>query len=79
MARDGIKSFVENDHELALSTIEKDEINNRLFVEAITYSAQENKADRIGAVELSNKILLFKYFERLGDRLARVADLATRL
>lgn len=41
--------------------------------------ADENKNDRIDAVELSNKILLFKYFERLGDRFARVADLATRL
>lgn len=79
MAKDSIDAFVNNNKELALKTIDKDEINNRIFVDAITYAANENKTDKIGAVELANKILLFKYFERLGDRLARVADLATRL
>ena len=79
MAKDGIQAFVTNDKDLARLTIDKDEINNKVFVEAITYAANENKDDKIGAVELANKILLFKYFERLGDRLARVADLATRL
>ena len=79
MARNGIKAFTNNDHSLALKTIENDEINNNLFTESITYSAKENKENRITAIELSNKILLFKYFERLGDRLARVANLATRL
>lgn len=79
MAEDGINAFITNDKNLALDTIEKDEINNKIFVDAITFAADENKNDRIDAVELSNKILLFKYFERLGDRLARVADLATRL
>lgn len=79
MVEDGIEAFVKNNKDLALSTIEKDEINNKLFVDAITFAADENKNDRIDAVELSNKILLFKYFERLGDRLARMADLATRL
>ena len=79
MVEDGIEAFVKNNKDLAHSTIEKDEINNKLFVDAITYAADENKNDRIDAVELSNKILLFKYCERLGDRLARMADLATRL
>lgn len=79
MVEDGIEAFVKNNKDLALSTIEKDEINNKLFVDAITFAADENKNDMIDAVELSNKILLFKYFERLGDRLARMADLATRL
>ena len=79
MTKDGMEAFVTNDKDLALLTIDKDEINNKVFVEAITYAADENKTDKIGAVELANKILLFKYFERLGDRLARVADLATRL
>lgn len=79
MAEDGINAFITNDKNLALDTIEKDEINNKIFVDAINFAADENKNDRIDAVELSNKILLFKYFERLGDRLARVADLATRL
>ena len=79
MSKDGIAAFVNYDKELARATIDKDEINNKVFVEAITYAANENKNDNIGAVELANKILLFKYFERLGDRLARVADLATRL
>lgn len=79
MLEDGIGAFVTNNKDLALATIEKDAINNKLFVEAITFAAEENKNDQIGPVELSNKILLFKYFERLGDRLARVADLATRL
>ena len=79
MVEDGIEAFVKNNKDLALSTIEKDEINNKLFVDAITFAADENKNDRIDAVELSNKILLFKYFERLGDRLARMSDLATRL
>ncbi|WP_299034438.1 PhoU domain-containing protein [uncultured Anaerococcus sp.] len=79
MIKDGIEAFIKNDKDLALDTIEKDEINNKVFVDAITFVADENKNDRIDAVELSNKILLFKYFERLGDRFARVADLATRL
>lgn len=79
MLEDGIEAFVTNNKDLALATIEKDEINNDLFIEAINFAADENKNDKISAVELSNKILLFKYFERLGDRLARMADLATRL
>ena len=79
MLEDGIGAFVSNNKDLALATIEKDQINNDLFMDAINFAADENKNDKIGPVELSNKILLFKYFERLGDRLARVADLATRL
>ena len=79
MLEDGIEAFVTNNKDLALTTIEKDQINNDLFIDAINFAADENKNDKIGPVELSNKILLFKYFERLGDRLARVADLATRL
>lgn len=79
MAIDSMNSFVNDDKDLAHKTMEKDEINNKLFVDAINYSAKLNKDDKIGAVELSSKILLFKYFERLGDRLRRVAELATRL
>ena len=79
MLEDGIGAFVKNDKDKAIATREKDTINNTLFVDAITFAADENKNDKIGPVELSNKILLFKYFERLGDRIARVADLATRL
>lgn len=79
MLEDGIGAFVRNDKDLALATIEKDEINNNLFIDAINFVADENKNDKIGPVELSNKILLFKYFERLGDRTARISDLATRL
>ena len=79
MLEDGIEAFMTNNKDLALTTIEKDQINNDLFIDAINFAADENKNDKIGPVELSNKILLFKYFERLGDRLARVADLATRL
>ena len=75
----GIGAFVSNNKDLALATIEKDQINNDLFMDAINFAADENKNDKIGPVELSNKILLFKYFERLGDRTARIADLATRL
>lgn len=79
MLEDGIEAFMTNNKDLALTTIEKDQINNDLFIDAINFAADENKNDMIGPLELSNKILLFKYFERLGDRLARVADLATRL
>lgn len=79
MLEDGIEAFVTNNKDLALDTIEKDQINNDLFIDVINFAADENKNDKISAVELSNKILLFKYFERLGDRLARVAELATRL
>ena len=79
MLEDGIEAFMTNNKDLAVTTIEKDQINNDLFIDAINFAADENKNDMIGPLELSNKILLFKYFERLGDRLARVADLATRL
>ena len=79
MAKESISSFVNNDNDLALKAIEDDELNNKLFEEAITYIADQNKKNEISAMELSEKVLLYKYFERLGDRLARVGDLATRL
>ena len=79
MASDSINSFINNDNDLGLKTIEDDEVNNKLFVEAVNYIADLNKNNSIGAIELSEKVLLYKYFERLGDRLARVGDLATRL
>lgn len=79
MAKDAINSFVNYDMDLARETIKEDEINNKLFEEAVSYISSENKKDDIGPMELSEKVLLYKYFERLGDRLARVADLATRL
>lgn len=79
MAKDAINSFVNYDMVLAKETIKKDEINNKLFEEAVSYISNENKKDNIGPIELSEKVLLYKYFERLGDRLARVADLSTRL
>lgn len=79
MAADGIDAFVSYDKDKARKIMDRDEINNKIFVDAISFAASENKSDRIGAVELANKILLFKYFERLGDRLARISDLATRL
>ena len=79
MAAASIRAFLENDLELAQITIENDQVNNDLFAESIEYIARENKASKIGAMELSEKVLLYKYFERLGDRIARVADLAARL
>ena len=79
MAAASIRAFLENDLELAQVTIENDQVNNDLFAESIEYIARENKENKIGAMELSEKVLLYKYFERLGDRIARVADLAARL
>lgn len=79
MAENSIEAFTNNDNDLGLKTIEDDEVNNNLFEEAINYIADENKKNTIGAIELSEKVLLYKYFERLGDRLARIGDLATRL
>ena len=79
MAENSIDSFINNDNDLGLKTIEDDEINNNLFEEAVNYIADQNKSNAIGALELSEKVLLYKYYERLGDRLARVGDLATRL
>ena len=79
MATNSIESFVNNDNDLGLKTIEDDEVNNSLFEEAIGYIAEQNKKNAIGPMELSEKVLLYKYFERLGDRLARIGDLATRL
>ena len=79
MEKDSITSFVNIDNDMALKSIEDDEVNNHLFVEAINYIAELNKKNSIDAIELSEKVLLYKYFERLGDRIARVADLAARL
>lgn len=79
MAENSISSFINNDNDLGLKTIEDDEINNNLFEEAVNYIADQNKSNSISALELSEKVLLYKYYERLGDRLARVGDLATRL
>lgn len=79
MNDNGIKSFENNDNELALKIIEDDEINNELFEESIHYLVKLTKQDQISAMELSEKVLFFKYFERLGDRFAKVADYTTRL
>ena len=79
MATNSIESFVNNDNDLGLKTIEDDEVNNHLFEESISYIADQNKKNAIEPMELSEKVLLYKYFERLGDRLARIGDLATRL
>lgn len=79
MAIDSIDSFIKIDKDLARKTIDADKINNDLFKEAVEFIARENKNDDIRPVELAEKVLLYKYFERLGDRLARVGDLATRL
>ena len=57
MAEDSIHSFVNNDNDLGLKTIEDDEINNKLFEEAITYIADQNKMNEISAMELSEKVL----------------------
>ncbi|MDY3005402.1 phosphate uptake regulator PhoU [Anaerococcus sp. AGMB00486] len=79
MNENGIKSFENNDNELALRTIEDDEINNELFEDCIHYLVKLTKQDQISPMELSEKVLFYKYFERLGDRLAKVADYTTRL
>ena len=79
MAKNAISAFLNKDKALGQETIEADYLNNELFKIAIEYIACENKANKIEAVELSEKVLLYKYFERLGDRLARVADLSKRL
>lgn len=79
MNDNGIKSFEESDNELALKTIEDDEINNKLFEKCIHYLVKLTKEDKISPMELSEKVLFYKYFERLGDRLAKVADYTTRL
>ena len=58
MAVNSIESFVNNDNDLGLKTIEDDEVNNALFEKAITYIADLNKQNSINALELSEKVLL---------------------
>ncbi len=79
MAIGGKEAFLNNDKDLAMETMEKDEINDKLFERAIEYLVDLTKKDTIKARELSEKVLFFKYFERLGDRLERNADFAKRL
>ncbi|MDU6791432.1 MAG: PhoU domain-containing protein [Anaerococcus sp.] len=79
MNLNGIQSFEDNNNELALKTIEDDEINNKLFEDCIHYLVKLTKSDQITPMELSEKVLFYKYFERLGDRLAKIADYSTRL
>ena len=79
MNTNSIQSFEDNDNDLALRTIEDDEINNKLFEDCINYLVKLTKSDQINPMELSEKVLFYKYFERLGDRLAKVADYSTRL
>lgn len=74
-----IQSFEDNDNELALRTIEDDQINNKLFEDCIHYLVKLTKTDQITPMELSEKVLFYKYFERVGDRLAKIADYSTRL
>ncbi|WP_276876570.1 phosphate signaling complex PhoU family protein [Anaerococcus hydrogenalis] len=79
MNLNGIQSFEDNNNKLALKTIEDDEINNKLFEDCIHYLVKLTKSDLITPMELSEKVLFYKYFERLGDRLAKIADYSTRL
>ena len=75
----GRDAFLKNDKDLAKEIMDKDEINDKLFEKAIEYLVDLTKKDVIKARELSEKVLFFKYFERLGDRLERNADFAKRL
>jgi len=79
MINGGIDAFLDYDKDLAIKTIKEDEINNKLFEKAIEYLVELTKKDLINPKELSEKVLFFKYFERLGDRLGRNADFAKRL
>ena len=45
----------------------------------MNYFVKLTKSDQITPMELSEKVLFYKYFERLGDRLAKIADYSTRL
>lgn len=72
-------AFIEYDKDLAKKTIEEDSVNNELFEKAIEFLVDLTKKDLIKPKELSDKVLFFKYFERLGDRLGRNADFAKRL
>lgn len=79
MVENSTKAFVNGDNNLALQTIEKDKENNELFSKSIEYLVELTKADHIKPKELSEKVLFYKYFERLGDSLAKIADFASRL
>src|SRR5699024_8463541 len=79
MINGGIDAFLDYDKDLAIKTIKEDKINNKLFEKAIEYLVELTKKDLINPKELSEKVLFFKYFERLGDRLGRNADFAKRL
>lgn len=79
MINGGRDAFLNYDKDLAIKTINKDEINNKLFEKTIEYLVDLTKKDLINPKELSEKVLFFKYFERLGDRLGRNAEFAKRL
>ena len=79
MTHKGIEAFEIIDKKEAVETIEDDKINNKLFEDSIHFLVKLTKADEINVHELSEKVLFYKYFERIGDRLAKVADYATRL
>lgn len=78
MVYEGIEGFVEKDEEVSKANIKRDDKVDSLFHDSVVYICNLIKDNKIEPEEVAEKILFFKYFERLGDRLARISNLALR-
>ncbi|MDD7044537.1 MAG: PhoU domain-containing protein [Peptoniphilaceae bacterium] len=73
------KALVDRSDELAYNTIKMDDQVDELFEKSIDFAIGKEREKVISTNELANLILYFKYFERIGDRLARINSLITNL
>lgn len=72
-------ALVERNEELAYNTIKMDDQVDELFEKSIDFAIGKEREKVISTNELANLILYFKYFERIGDRLAKINSLITNL
>ncbi|MDO5026337.1 MAG: PhoU domain-containing protein [Tissierellia bacterium] len=73
------KALIDRDDDLAYNTVKMDDKVDSLFVRSIDFVIEEEREKLISTSELANLILYFKYFERIGDRLAKINVLLTNL
>lgn len=73
------QALVDRNEELAYNTVKMDDEIDSLFQKSIDYAIQRERESYISTMELTDFILYFKYFERIGDRLAKINVLLTQL
>lgn len=73
------QAFMERDKKKAYNTIKIDNEIDALFEKSIKGIIEKQKEGILTAIELSDFVLYFKYFERIGDRLVKISSLIMEL